>query len=169
MRSDYHNLPTISYELQKAGKQFAATPLEISEMHAETDISGAYGLRNGTWKRAADFAGDCITICDNFKPSDNTLLNYMLAEMPKIDGNKLIFSCGICAELDGVSDIKAQSIDITGKNPPDNIFGDAKNRKTDGRSYLIPRLFEKQWCKTELVKITAKPTGNAVSLKVYKI
>jgi len=169
MRSEYHNVPTINFEIQKPGSQFASTPMEISKMHAETDISGAYGLSNGTWKRSADFSGDCITICDEFKPSENTVLNYMLYEMPKIDGNKLIFSCGICAEISGVSDIKAQSIDITGKNPPDNIFGDAKNRKTDGRSYLIPRLFEKQWGKTELVKITSKPTSDKVTLKVFKI
>jgi hypothetical protein len=134
MRSEYHNVPTINFEIQKPGSQFAATPLVVSEMHAETDISGAYGLRSGTWKRSTDFAGDSITVCDEFKPSENTVLNYMLYEMPKIEGNKLIFSCSVCAEIVGVSDIKAQRIDISGKNPPDNIVGDAKNRKTDGKS-----------------------------------
>lgn len=169
MRSDFHNVPSVAGELQKAGGTFAATPLQIEGMRAETDISGAYGMSSGAWKRSADFSGDSIVISDTFKESEYNTLNYMLYEMPKIDGNKLIFSCGVCAEIDGVSELKAQVIDISGKNPPDNIFGDAKNRKTDGRSYLIPRLFEKQWGKTELVKITAKPTGDAVSLKVYKI
>ena len=143
--------------------------MKIDGMRAETDISGAYGMSSGAWIRSADFTNESIIISDSFKVSEYNILNYMLYEMPQIEGNKMIFSCGICAEIDGISEIKAQVIDISGKNPPDNIFGDAPNRKTDGRSYLIPRLFKKQWGKTELVKITAKPIGDKVTMKVYRI
>ncbi len=169
MRSDFHNLPTVGGEIQKAGIKFSATPLVISDMRAEADISGAYGLEKGTYKRSVDFSQSFIVICDSFKETENSVLNYILYEMPRIEGNRLYFSSGVIAEFSGLSDIKAEKIDITGKNPPDGIIADAENRKTDGRSYLIPRLMEKQWGKSELVKITAKPVSNEVTLKIFKL
>ena len=169
MRSDFHNLPTVCGELQKTGIKFSATPLKASHMRAETDVSGAYGLERESIRRSVDFSEDCIVISDEFKNTENSILNYMLSEMPRIDGNRLYFTCGVIAEFSGIEDIRAEKIDITGKNPPDGIIADAENRKTDGRSYLLPRLMEKQWGQNFLMKITAKPISNKITLKISEI
>ena len=166
MRSDYHNLPSISGKLQHEGKEYVAGEMKISGTRAEADISGAYGITDQPWIRSAEIKDGCAIITDSFKNSHGTVLNYILKDAPTIEGNKLIFKSGICAELSGVSDVKLTSLDVTGKNPPDNIIGDAANRK-EGRSYLIPRMMNKQWGKSEIYKLTAIPISDTVTLKVY--
>lgn len=166
MRSDFHNVPTIAGKLQSAGEQFAATPLEVSDMSVSTDISGAYGPDLSPWVRRADFSGDFIIVEDSFTQSEGTVMNYMLAEKPIIEGDTIIFKSGVKAILSGVRDIAIEELDITGKNPPDGITGDAPFRIPDERSYLIPKLFEKQWGKKVLYKLSAIPTGDKVTLKI---
>ena len=168
MRSDFHNVPTIGGKIQKDGKEFSATPMKIDGLCAQIDISGAYGIENSPWIRCAEFRDDSITVTDSFKNCDGTALNYMMKDMPQVNGTNLIFPSGICAELSGVSEIKIEAIDITGSNPPDGIIGDAKNR-TEMRSYLIPRIMNKQWDKSKIYKLTAVPNSDNVVLKVYKM
>lgn len=168
MRSDFHSVPVISGKIQQMGAQFAATPLKVDGFCAECDISRAYGEGLAPWIRSAELDGEVIKITDRFENTEGTLLHYMLRDEPKIDRNKLIFDCGICAELDGIRELSLERIDITGKNPPDGIPADAPNRK-ESRSYLIPRLMEKQWNKSEIFRLTAVPDKGLVSLKVYKM
>ncbi|MBQ7293598.1 MAG: heparinase II/III family protein [Clostridia bacterium] len=168
MRSDYHNVPTVSGKRQTEGIRFSATPLKINGMRAETDISGAYGEDVSPWIRSAEHTGDTIIITDSFKNTDGTLLNYMLKDEPRIEGNKLFFLCGVCADLEGASDLKLETVDITGFDSPDGITADAHNRK-GGRSYLIPRLMTEQWKQNNLFRLTARPTGDRVMLKIFTV
>ena len=167
MRSDYHNLPVISGKLQNNGREFSATPLKINGTRAETDISGAYGIDGSPWIRSVEIADGRVIVSESFTNSDGTVLNYMMKDKPKIEGNTLLFPCGVRAELDGASNLRIETVDVTGTNPPDGMNQDAKNRK-GGRSYLIPRFMTAQWGKNEIFRLTATPTGNRVTLKVYK-
>ncbi|MBR2459814.1 MAG: heparinase II/III family protein [Clostridia bacterium] len=168
MRSEYHNLPVIRGNAQGVGKKFAATPLRTDEMYAQTDISGAYEGNVAPWIRSMDFSGDSIVITDLSDEATESELHYILYEMPTIEGNTLNFSCGVKARLDGVKDIRLESLDITGAFPPDGIVGDVANRRADGYSVLIPRLFIKQWKKDTLYRLVCIPTEKQVTLTVTK-
>lgn len=166
MRSDFHNVPTIAGKRQSEGARFSATPLEVDGFHVATDIAGAYE-ETTPWIRSALIENGSVVITDQFRNTDGTVLNYILRDEPQIRDNKLIFPSGTCAEFEGIRELRLESLDVTGENPPDGIIGDTPNRK-ENRSYLIPRLMKVQWKKTELFKITAIPDGNRVTLKVYQ-
>ncbi|MBQ9117532.1 MAG: heparinase II/III-family protein [Clostridia bacterium] len=166
MRSEYHSLPVIRGKSQGFGGKFAATPLKTGDMRAETEISGAYDGEVASWTRSMDFSGDSIVITDRSADASESELHYMLAEMPQVNENTLTFSCGVKATLEGVRDIRIEQFDITGKNPPDGIIGDAPNRITDGYSVLIPRLFIKQWKRETLYRLICTPVGDEVTLTV---
>jgi hypothetical protein len=139
----------------------------VDGMRAECDISGAYGDGTPPWTRSAEIKDGAVIITDVFDLSpDGAELRYMLRDRPEIDGNVLRFPCGVTAVIDGVKDIRIEEFDITGENPPDGIRGDAENRKTDGFSVLIPRLFIKQWKKNTLVRLVCTPSCGEVTLTV---
>ena len=108
-----------------------------------------------------------VKVTDRFTLLEGTELHYMLRDLPIVDGNTLIFPCGVTATLEGVENIRLEEFDITGENPPDGIRGDAENRKTDGFSVLIPRLFKKQWKKNTLVRLICTPAKDTVTLRVF--
>lgn len=169
MRSDYHNLPVINGEIQKSGRKFAASPLEVGDMYAETDISGAYGLdAQHSWQRKLSVTDKAVLITDRFDfPTENTRLHFMMKECPEIEGNLLNFSCGVkgvTAELLNVKDIRIEEIDLTCQNPPDGIKGDADNRHPAPNSLLIPPLLEKQWGQKSLWRIVCTPVCGEVVL-----
>ena len=170
LRSDYHNLPIIDGCIQKPGREFSATPMQTKGMSAHTEISGAYGLTDGEWIRSINFESDEIKIKDRFTfKKESAILHYILKEAPTVTENRLIFSDGTTACFDGITSISIETIDITGKNPPDGIIGDAANRKTDIPSVLIPRIFERQWKQSSLYRVTVIPCENEVTLTVKGI
>ena len=142
-------------------------------MYVESDISGAYDGAP-SWVRSVDFSEDAVKITDAVGDNrEGSELHYMLKEKPAVDGNRLLFdSCGIYAELEGMEIVAIEDIDLSGENPPDGIRGDAVNRIKSDISFLIPRLFEKQWGCNTLYRLIAAPTAeravrNILSLVMY--
>ena len=168
-KSEYHSVPVIGGKAQLCGAKFAATPMQVDGMRAECEISGAYGDGTSKWSRTVEIKDGAAVVTDSFgQPSEGTELHYMLRDMPDTYGNILRFPCGVTATIEGVTDIRLEEFDITGENPPDGIRGDAENRKTDGYSVLIPRLFVKQWKKNTLVRLVCTPIQEKVTLKLYR-
>lgn len=166
LRSDYHNLPVIGGTLQQPGAEFAAAPLTVGEMWAQTDISGAYGLTQ-PWIRRVEIADGAVIITDTTDGEPGTaVLHYMLKEEPVIEGAGIRFPCGVVAEWQGVRDLTLERIDITGENPPDGICGDAKNRREAPFSALIPRRFVQQWGQDHLWRLSMKPEAGTVCMTV---
>ncbi len=168
MRSDYHNLPQIGGKIQCNGKHYSATPLICSEMHAECDISGAYGLSDRKWLRSVDHLSDELVISDKFDYSDDeTYFTLIMRTKPDIDGNILKFPFGVTAIIENAKDIRIEEFDISGKNPPDGIIGDADNRVTDGYSVLIPTLLTTQWEQDNLYRLLFSPTCGEVKIRIF--
>ena len=166
MNSDYHNLPMIGGKRQKRGREYAATAMESTELRAQIELSAAYA-ENGYWQRRIDFTGEQLVLEDSFDfPPNEVCLYYMLKELPEIKGNTLLFSCGVQAVIEGIQGFFYEKIDLTGKNPPDGIQGDAVNRKDFQYSVLIPRLFVSQWGQEHLFRLKAIPAGNCVKMHV---
>lgn len=168
MNSDYHNLPLIGGKRQKCGKEYAATAMESGQLWARTDISAAYAEENGHWQRKLDFTGEQLILEDSFNfPPNEICLYYMLKELPEIKENTLRFSCGVQVVIEGIQEIFYEQIDLTGKNPPDGIQGDAANRKLFEYSVLIPRLFASQWGQEHLFRLKAIPVSNCVTMRIF--
>ena len=167
MRSEYHSVPVINGIPQMQGAQFKATELKVDGTYAEADISGAYNgvSPDGKWIRSVELTENGVKIKDRFTfDFDNTVLHYMLKEMPKINGNTLVFSDGTEVSFEGLKINGIETLDITGTNPPDGIIGDAKIRNTEVPSVLIPRIFEKQWNQKQLYRLSAVPTQSEITL-----
>lgn len=167
MRSEYHSVPVINGIPQMQGAQFKATELKVDGTYAEADISGAYNgvSPDGKWIRSVELTENGVKIKDRLTfDFDNTVLHYMLKEMPKINGNTLIFSDGTEVSFEGLKINGIETLDITGTNPPDGIIGDAKIRNTEVPSVLIPRIFEKQWNQKQLYRLSAVPTQSEITL-----
>ena len=171
MSSDYHNLPVINGRTQKNGRKYTAAPMKTGKLYAETDIAGAYGYESDFpchWIRRLSIDGGTVEITDRFDcPTENTRLHYITRELPEITGNRLIFSCGVTAELIGIGNIYAEELNLTCENPPNGIKGDAENRHPDPHSLLIPRLLEKQWGQKSLWRIVCTPICGETVLKIY--
>jgi len=165
MRSEYHNLPEISGKTQMPGAEYKASEFTSEEDCVKTEISKAYGI-DGLWVRRF-YDKDTIKLEDEFTyPADEVTLYYMTLEKPIVKGSTLCFACGVEAILSGAEIISVEAVDITGKNPPDGYLGDAPFRKTDGISFLIPRLLTTAWKQNELYRIICRAKSKKVTLEL---
>ncbi len=165
MRSEYHNLPAISGKNQKNGSEYRTSEFVEEKDFIKTEISKAYAL-DGVYERRVYDNGN-LKVSDSFSyPASEVELYYMTLEKPTVKDNVLYFDCGVKAVISGAEIVNIETVDITGKNPPDGYLGDAPYRKTDGISFLIPRLLTTTWNQNEIFRIVCKAKSQGVSLEI---
>lgn len=93
MQSAYHNLPTVNGIMQKDGKEFCASNVEIFPNKISLDISKAYpeNANLKSYKRTVQAKNNCVELFDEYFTKNSCdaeiLLSLMICEKPKINSD----------------------------------------------------------------------------------